>query len=144
MRVGNFNSQRPQYYDRNPSFVSAFTSAASTGVGSFSSNQNFYTVPAGKKLYVAQLSVSFFNITSFTAGDYASAILTTLVGGVTTNNFGRINWYFSKFNESYNLVFAAGAVLNATDVLRTSMSGQGSGVGNVNIYVYMGGTLFDA
>lgn len=144
MRVGNFNSQRPQYYDRNASFVSANTSAQSAGAGSFIQNTSFYTVPAGKKLFLSQLTVTMFNVTSFTAGDYGQVIFNCLVGGVTTSLFGRVTYYFSKFNEAYNISLPSGAVLNATDVLRAQMSGSGSGVSNVTVSIYMGGTLFDA
>lgn len=144
MKIGSLASARPQYYDRNAAFVAANTSAQSTGIGGFVSNVSFYTVPAGKRLYLAQVSVTIQNITAFTAGDFGQAILNCLVGGVTTNLYGRATYYFSKFNESYNQVFPSGAVLNAGDVLRAQMSGSGSGVGNVSVFVYMGGTLFDA
>ena len=144
MRVGNFNSQRPQYYDRNATFTSAFTSVSSTGAGSIVQNTSFYTVPAGKKYYLSVIDLNYICITGFTAGDYLQTTLSVMVGGVTQQLFARNTYYFSKVNDQFNIALPAGSVLNAGDVLRVNAVGNASGALYVLGYIYCGGTLFDA
>lgn len=71
MRVGNFNSQRPQYYDRNQTpIVKSYSATINTTQVNLTTS--IYTVPAGKKFLLSSARYFRVNSGALSAGDGVS------------------------------------------------------------------------